>query len=171
MKRESRPCGELDIGTIKRTLRTVQMAKFLKASFGYGDELLLHFGGPVARTTKKLQDDRGGWVLRTQGTGWRISGANDAVMAQSGHSSDESVINSLLGGASVIRMEDCTGYGCFYVLHVYFDNGLCFSILPRLEDCDPEVPFWELLTPQGDSLSYAPDGVWTFVEQNVVPSA
>jgi hypothetical protein len=158
--------GDLNPAEIHQYVQGLPGQKFLKVAFGCGDEVLLHLGEPTRRATGKLADlYRGAWVFATQGTPWRLECQGTIVASSDGAPGNGEQVRRALESARVLRLDPQDP------LSLTFDNGCRLVISPGPEDDATDVPYWELLTPEGDALAYSPNRVWSFTPSHAVRKA
>jgi hypothetical protein len=134
-------------------LRGLKGRRCSKIEFGYGGEVLLHFGRP--RNGGK--DKAGQWIINTCGTDWLLFTPAGLL-----RSADEEEIRE----AGVRRLEKTSVQNIYVgvpndVLMVDFSNGSTLRIAPMSHDDNYDnVPYWEVFTPDNLLIAVGPKHQW-----------
>jgi hypothetical protein len=151
-RKESR--NSTDFAKLYGVLQDLVGKTCLRAELSYGDELVIHFGDPVAYKHPTLSGkSRGSWVLEAVATPWDFlisRTLSDVWMrflqARDQKSRQDARIELLgsLAGTTVGNVQ--LGIAGIDLL-VGFSNGIGVLLLSHQAEEDPDMPVWELLTP------------------------
>ena len=140
-----------------------------KAAFTYGDELRLHIGERVPRTSQKLASkERGAWVFGTRGTAWQLKGPAETITSADPPEGLEERVHAALVNARVTDFQVRTGLVRREpVLLISFDNRYQLVVTPGPEDEQDDFPYWELFTPDKTVLLHGPQGLSRYQRDEV----
>jgi hypothetical protein len=156
---------------------------FNKAEVSYADELVLHFGTPIAYENPLLADEsRGQFLLGTRGSKWTIAMRDPPFTISSGESGvDVEEKSRKLAGVQVLEVytADTPVPGqpeAGEVLVIRLADGTHIEIFPAEDPEKTHLADWELFTPFGMYLTCGPGQSWSWlpsrqpIKKNETPS-
>jgi hypothetical protein len=192
----TRPAGATqDPALLRGFLNALVGQRCLKADLAYGNQLMLHVGGPVAYVHPKLNDEKkGSWILCSVASGWRIFVADTAAVIESDcfpdgwsdpryselllrggptrNASGEQIEGAAkpLSGKVIVAARPIlfpAPLGKSVGLSVDFGEGSSVVIVPNTEPDDDPLPDWELYSPTGGCLQVGPGLKWEYVQADL----
>jgi hypothetical protein len=157
-----------DLDEINELVRGISNKKCWKASFSYGDELMLHIGARVAYSSKAMAGhEKGEWLLGTRGTDWSLTSGAEVIVT----SDDLSDVSR--GKVQLIENTEVNDFQIDYptlALVIVLGGSYSLSILPDREQRSFDLPYWELFTPNHMLLKVGPNNSWTYTRSDLPES-
>lgn len=138
--------------------------KCWKAYLGYADELILQIGARIPYLSPKLiGKEHGTWTLRTRDTSWKLETTNQVLTTSEDNLASIKQKIQLINDANVATFE--VAYPDL-ALTISFSNDCTLKVLPKPEDDNFDLAYWDLFCPPDRSiLEVGPNSIWSYTKR------